>query len=1342
MPDPREADPIEQTLLPVNQSVSPSGAAGETPAHPAANEETVKPQPPVIANPSSVVLTSVTEAEVTRAPVSSIHGSGTSQVDVTQVPTSARSSVPDKTIGTNGRSVPAPTSTTATDTQVGRFALRGLHARGGLGEVFTARDTELNREVAVKRIQSRYADDAASRRRFLSEAEITARLDHPGVVPVFGLVADGFGRPCYAMRFIRGETLKDEIERYHGTEKSSKNAEPEAKDARPAEPKTEIHGQPRSVAFRQLLQRFIAVCQAIAYAHTRKVIHRDIKPANVMVGSFGETLVVDWGLAKALDDGPALENLLKDASTNGLRHDPDATELPSHLTMAGTAVGTPAYMSPEQASGQLDLIGPAADVYSLGATLFAILTGKAPFAGNATETLDKVRRGEYPSPVSVNPEVSPPLDVVCRKAMSLRPASRYATPLELAADIERWLSDEPVSCYRYPLAARLARWARQHPARVATAVSLLLAGVFAAIGIIWAVSSEQKKTQRALDLVTEAEAKAARERDRVIVEQGRTKLALDDVTRHKVETEKQRVAAVDARDVARERYGAAVKAFNTLVVNIQQTLADRAGTQDLRRELLVEAQAGLQKLIDKGGAEKIGGDRTLVAAHRQMGDVYQLLGNTREALKELQQAVQLAINVLIDAQTRKSNIEEKDARQDLGISSIRLAEIQLQAGNTAAAKRACETALEMLRKVLEHDANDCGALENLALAQNQFGDVLIERGETTAAEKQCREALDVRRKIAAEVKTDLAAQRRLADSLDQYAEILHRAGRSSAAGEIAREGLAVLVQVNEKLSPQPNLNAQRELAEAHSRLGEILLDRGDLSGSRKEFEEARDLLVKLRVVDPRSAGAKAALAVCHGWLAAVALRVGELANALKEATTSNQLCKEVDADDPDSTRTTRDLAASYERLGDVLLAQGRSATALAAYLDSEKLLAPIERKDPDSVLAKLALAHARERSGEGQLATGNAAAAVVSLNESVALREKVWAVDPGSARAIRELALGLGWLADAYRAARQRVLARDTVAREVTLLRQLVDSDAKNSPARRDLAMAMGKWGEVLAEDGKPTVALIAFVQSLDQLQTLASADKSDARAQADLAAGWEKLAEMRSRLGQSETARSAAHNALTIRKELAQAAGDTKASRRELAVATIRFADTYISTGQFGLARKWYESARQLVPLDPADAQTVAIAQLANDKLAMLDAIDAVMKDPGHGLDGIPVPLRIPALKTATDTLLKGNKTVAAAAIAWQLATTAITPEDRYKAAQSLALCTQANNITASVREGCADDAVKALELAVAAGFRDVESLKDPEWDICRRLPEFQKVLKSMSEGKQMESNPGSTRK
>src|SRR5206468_10313811 len=183
-------------------------------------------------------------------------------------------------------------------------------------------------------------DDPASRSRFVLEAEITGGLEHPGIVPVYGLGQYADGRPYYAMRFVRGDSLKQALEQFHKADVPGRD---------PGE---------RSLEMRKLLGRMIDVCQAIAYAHSRSVLHRDLKPGNIMLGKYGETLVVDWGLAKALDqpEAPA----------------PDASEFPlrpssgSNLaaTQAGSAVGTPAYMSPEQAEGRLDRLGPRSDVYS------------------------------------------------------------------------------------------------------------------------------------------------------------------------------------------------------------------------------------------------------------------------------------------------------------------------------------------------------------------------------------------------------------------------------------------------------------------------------------------------------------------------------------------------------------------------------------------------------------------------------------------------------------------------------------------------------------------------------------------------------------------------------------------------------------------------------------------------------------------------------------------------------------------------------------------------------------------------------------------------------------------
>jgi tRNA A-37 threonylcarbamoyl transferase component Bud32 len=320
----------------------------------------------------------------------------------------------------------------------GRYQVLRPYAKGGLGEVFVAEDLEVHREVALKVIQGAYADDAVSRGRFLLEAEVTGRLEHPGVVPVHGLGTDAQGRPFYAMRLVHGETLQGAIRRFHEADVPGRD---------PGE---------RSLTLRQLLAGFVAVCNAVAYAHSRGVIHRDIKPSNIMLGKFGETVVLDWGLAKVV--GRA-ERATADAEAT-LK--PQSIDL--EMTRAGTTVGTAAYMSPEQAAGHIDRQGPPSDVYSLGATLYALLTGGPPFDGaDVPEMLRQVQAGAFPPPLQVKSGTAPPLDAVCRKAMALRPEDRYATALELGAEVERWLADEPIRAWREPWWVRWGRHARRRP---------------------------------------------------------------------------------------------------------------------------------------------------------------------------------------------------------------------------------------------------------------------------------------------------------------------------------------------------------------------------------------------------------------------------------------------------------------------------------------------------------------------------------------------------------------------------------------------------------------------------------------------------------------------------------------------------------------------------------------------------------------------------------------------------------------------------------------------------------------------------------------------------------------
>ena len=374
--------------------------------------------------------------------------------------------------GSNGdpdRTSTYSVGTATSDSQ--RFRVLRPHARGGLGAVFVALDNEVHREVALKQLLDQHADDPASRQRFLVEAEITGGLEHPGIVPVYGLGTYGDGRPYYAMRFIKGDSLKEAIEYFH------------------ADRTLDMDPGRRSLELHKLLRRFLDVCNAIEYAHARGVVHRDLKPGNIIVGKYGETLVVDWGLAKAtgVADPAGGERTFIVEAADG-----------SSKTLPGSIMGTPAYMSPEQAVGDHDRIGARSDVYSLGATLYCLITGRPPFQGDDVGALLRdIQRGRFVPPRAIDPSIDRALEAICLKAMALEPQGRYRSPRALAEDVERWLADEPVSSYREPRAARARRWMRRHRTAVVTSVWLVFASLIGLSAGVILLRTKQRETEAA-----------------------------------------------------------------------------------------------------------------------------------------------------------------------------------------------------------------------------------------------------------------------------------------------------------------------------------------------------------------------------------------------------------------------------------------------------------------------------------------------------------------------------------------------------------------------------------------------------------------------------------------------------------------------------------------------------------------------------------------------------------------------------------------------------------------------------------------------------------------------------
>ena len=350
-----------------------------------------------------------------------------------------------------------------------RYSSLGELGRGGMGTVLRVRDKDLNRYLAMKVVldQTSRADtsdaDQGTLARFLDEAQITGQLDHPGIVPVHELGLDSDGRAYFTMKLVRGEDFSAIIKRVHGTDESW--------------------------TLTRALNAMLKVCEALSYAHAKGVIHRDLKPANIMVGRFEEVHVMDWGLARVLgqDDMRDLR-IIEAAQTESIetlrrnaREEQPDTPL---VTMDGTVVGTPAYMPPEQANGELEILDQRADVYALGAVLYHLLTGQMPFVPKDARVsprtiLMRVLEGP-PKPIQDLAQVPAELQAIAEKAMARPRLDRYATVGDLAADLRAYLDLRAVAAHRTGAITELRKWIirnRGQATGLLTALITLIVGV-------------------------------------------------------------------------------------------------------------------------------------------------------------------------------------------------------------------------------------------------------------------------------------------------------------------------------------------------------------------------------------------------------------------------------------------------------------------------------------------------------------------------------------------------------------------------------------------------------------------------------------------------------------------------------------------------------------------------------------------------------------------------------------------------------------------------------------------------------------------------------------------------
>ncbi len=713
-----------------------------------------------------------------------------------------------------------------------RYRRVRLHAAGGLGEIHIAEDTELGRMVALKRIKAECLADARNVQRFLREAQITAYLEHPGVAPVYGLVWDADGQPAYAMRFVEGETLKHAIERFYQSQSLESARRPEGGD--------EPHRSPteRRLAFRQLLTHFVAACNAVAYAHNRGVLHRDLKPANILLGQFGETLVVDWGLAKKVGQVDQAKADLEGTLT-------PAEESLGDATAMGQAVGTPAFMAPEQAAGRWDVVGPAADVYGLGATLYQLLTGRPPFRGeNKFAVLALVQRGDLVPPRQVNRDVPAALEAVCRKAMALEPGQRYATAAELAREVERWLADEPVVACREPWTVRLARAARRHQTAVVGAAVFLISAVTTlafSTGLIW---REQRRTAEQQQYTQQEWSRAE---DNLNVARGLALNLLDVAEKHLSKLPRTEPLRREMTDTALE--------------TVRQLLRQRPNDPDLREKTakFYRHSANLHRLfneVEVAGqfyTESIQLLDALIAASPQqqlyrdrlaetLRDYSQLLikiGRLREAADILRRSIDTAEGLRADSP------EQPDYQRTLAISLNDLGGVEYSRGQFAASATSSRTSADLFRNLLGVSPKESRPFDGLFLAMSltRLAASQRELGQIEAALSTHAESLTQLRALL-QRGNDQNVRHFLGRGLVEQARTLTEIpDRQSEAERDLGQALGIWEQLQK---PYPDNPLYREWpAVAYEARARVRVARGRPGPAEEDLDASRRALVKL-----------------------------------------------------------------------------------------------------------------------------------------------------------------------------------------------------------------------------------------------------------------------------------------------------------------------------------------------------------------------------------------------------------------------------------------------------------------------------------------------------------------
>lgn len=655
------------------------------------------------------------------------------------------------------------------------YARKNVHAKGGFGQVWLARDSRLNRDVALKELLPDRKHEMKVVQGFLKEAQVTAQLEHPNIVPVYQFGAAGeTGQPYYTMKMVRGQTLDDAIADDH-------------------------RGSSRHpLRRRRLLNAFTAVCYALAYAHSRGVVHRDLKPQNIVLGDFGEVIVLDWGLAKLVGE-PETDSSPARGDAGDTQSISVSGEVDANKTQAGQVMGTPGYMAPEQAAGDVNRIDAKIDVYALGGILFCILTGKPPHRNkDVIKLLLSIIDGPTPQVRQLVPRASAALNAIAAKAMAKSPDDRYANATDLAHDVERWLANEPVSAYREPLPTRMLRWAKRHKSLVAASGALLMTAMLGLLISTVLIRGEQRRTQAALD---RAESNF------------RTSLAA-------VEEMLKQVGQEDLKNVPQ-------------MEQVRQDLLEKA----------LQFYRGFLKEKPRNPGLRFEMART----YHQVGRILQILERHDEAAIEFRHAMSLCEELATVAPP------SAEYRRQWAVSGIDLGETQRLTGQAEDAQQSYAHAESLLQQLLDKDYKNSESQfddrRELARAVFNHGILLHDTNQPVEAQDAFKRAADLLGENVGRQPDDENSLQQLARvfiNLGSLLKDLEQPKEAEATYQMAIERYQRLIEI----SPDSR-NYREELAVAHTNLGNLLLTVDDrIPDAVVAFETSLELIGKLAAESP------------------------------------------------------------------------------------------------------------------------------------------------------------------------------------------------------------------------------------------------------------------------------------------------------------------------------------------------------------------------------------------------------------------------------------------------------------------------------------------------------------